>query len=321
MVSVEQYYNKLYKNLVFNHKEEFDYCLVRDNSTQWLSPSGEKYMSLNRVLDEVKWKYGFDMKFNHTQLTVWQRAFHVFAESEISKKAYYASGILVLFCCLVDNFLDSPRFSQCEKKTVCKTIENFEGTVLNEAIYPELDWLLNQFLDFINDTPEDELYSKSTLFKELKKAFDSEVYMYKSVLQKDIMVRKEEFSSLTDKSVAFEKVALLTALYGSISSESLKAAEAMGNIFWLIDDLCDFVEDIRAKRKNSLLIFGATDSDSYELEKAVDAVYHNIEIPINMLFHNLDTLRDVAGDDLYIFMMNQIWKWSFRVREFVEGKR
>lgn len=317
MVSAKQYNSLLYEKLIHNHQNEFNYCLARDISASIAPPIGERYLSLKQLLDEVERKYGFNMKLNHAQLTLWQRSFCTQDKSEWKEDAFYASGMFVLFCCLIDNFLDSPRFTPAEKTDVYKKIEHFNGTVCKNTVFPELDLLLEQFMLFINSCQEDECCKKAYLLKEIELAFDSEIYMYKSVLNKETKMSNAEFKLLIDKSISFEKVALLTASYGFNSSESLKAAELMGYIFWLIDDLCDFVEDVREKRKNSLLVYCVPENDNCSLDNRVELVYQNLDMPIAQLFQNLNELRIMAGDGLYIYMMNQIWKWSFRIRQMV----
>lgn len=317
MISVKQYYNLLYEKLIHMHQDEFDYCLARDNSASIPPPIGEKYSALKLLLDKVEQKYGFNMKLNYAQLTLWQRRFCAPNESELKENAFYASGAFVLFCCLIDNFLDSPRFTVADKEDVYKKIEQFDGAIYKNNKFLELDILIEQFLFFLNSCSEDANCKKAYLRTEINRAFTSEIYMYKSALHKDSRLSDAEFNLLVDKSVAFEKAALLTASYGNNSAKSLKAAEVMGNIFWLIDDLCDFVEDIRENRKNSLLLYCVKENTNYSLEERVEMVYQNIEIPIQQLFQNINELRTVAGQELYVFMMNQIWKWAFRVREVI----
>lgn len=317
MITANQYYNLLYEKLFLSHKTEFDLCLKKENSGMIPQPIGNRYETLKRLLDIVEQKYGFNMKLNYVQLTLWQQAFCKEDEYSLKEDAFYASGSFVLFCCLVDNFLDSPRFTEREKEIICKKIECFEMNDSKDNLFPELDILFGDFWRFLNSCQEDTKCKKTYLIDLVKRAFQSEIYMYRSVLQKDTVMNITELNSLIDKSIAFEKAALLVASYGTNSDSSLKAAEIMGNIFWLIDDLCDFVVDIQENRKNSLLVYCISTDNNHPLEECINLVYENLEKPIQHLYDNLMLLRDIAGEDLYVFMMNQVWKWSYHVCEMV----
>lgn len=69
-----------------------------------------------------------------------------------------------------------------------------------------------------------------------------------------LLLEKEDFNQkviglLTDKSVKFEKAVLLLSLKEEMSKAAIEAADLIGKISWLTDDLCDFISDIREQRK------------------------------------------------------------------------
>ncbi len=340
MITSGQYYQYFYNIFLRKHKEEFQYCLRHDPSREMDVPKRGNYGKLSSLLEQIDLKYGFDMELNYAQLSLWQKEFARCTEEE----ALLAAGCFVLFCCLIDKFLDSPRFSTEQKEAVCEkcsltgmeiagmeiagrkitgmetagieiTGMEITGTeIIREQDFRELDLLIAPFIRFIRKQKDRELYSKEMLYTDINKAFRSEIYMYRSALGHNRDMEGEELSLLIDKSVRFEKAAFLTASFGVNSRRSVRAAEVLGRIFWLTDDLCDFVEDIREHRKNSLLVFCIREEKVSSLEERIEIVLKNLDIAVSQLEEDLRLLKELVSEEFYCFMMAQVWKWSYKVR-------
>lgn len=315
MITSAQYYQYLYDSFLLKHKEEFQYCLRHDPAREMEVPKTGDYRKLLSLLEQIDLKYGFDMELNFAQLSLWQKKFVGGTDEE----ALLAAGCFVLFCCLTDKFLDSPRFSTEQKEVVCEKcsligMEISGMEITREHGFRELDLLIAPFIRFIRKRNDREPYSKGMLYTDIHKAFRSEIYMYRSVLDHKRDMEGEDLSLLIDKSVRFEKAAFLTASFDFNSQKSVRAAEALGRIFWLTDDLCDFVEDIREHRKNSLLVFCIQDEKVSSLEERSEAVLKNLDIAVSQLEGDLLLMKELVSEEFYCFMMAQVWKWSFKVR-------
>lgn len=313
MLSTRQYYQRLYEELLLKHKDEFNDCLSRDSGLTVSPPETEEYVRLNRLLGQVEEKYGFQMTLNYKQLYLWQRNFCPVADDS----SLLAAGKLVLFCCLADNLLDSPRFSDKEKESVCEkalTQRELSLSRPSKACFPELDALRDEAYGFYEKRPQDDVYPVAAVMDDLALAFRSETYMYHSRLKDYETLPDSDLPLLADKSVRFEKAALLTTSFGNNTERSVKAAVTMGRIFWLTDDLCDLIDDLRAKRKNSLLFFYADSSDALSLLERAALVYQNMGQAIMTLWGELENLRKLVDKDLYAFMVSQVWKWCHHVR-------
>lgn len=299
------------------HRNKFEYCIKHNPSNKITIPKGGDYAKLDKLLKEIYMHYNFDMKLNYIQLYLWQKNFC----SIIDNEAILAAGKFVIFCCLVDKFLDSPRFSENNKNIICEKLNqiiNPQPTGIFIEKFPELDKLIEPFLQFYHKHLDDTFYTRENIFSSIKKAILSEIFMYQSVLTTSTYMKHSELDLLLDKSIEFEKAAFLTASFGHNTPKSVLTAETLGRIFWLIDDLCDFVEDIREHRKNSLLVYCVPKERKYTLECRVEIVYKNLNKAILQLEKDLSLLKSLVDEDFYCFMVVQIWNWSFRIRHMIE---
>ena len=94
-----------------------------------------------------------------------------------------------------------------------------------------------------------------------------------------------------------------------------RAADEIANIYWLIDDICDFSEDIQCKRANSILFICAPPDQKMDLESRVAISIQNIDIVLDKLTRKMHILRDFLNDKAYSFIINQVWGWCRNVRE------
>ena len=154
--------------------------------------------------------------------------------------------------------------------------------------------------------------------EDLFKAFQSEEYMYRSNLKKYEKIPDEDLSILIDKSTLFEKVVFLTATYGYNTIQSVEAAELLGEMFWLVDDLCDFVEDVHAGRKNSLLFYCIKERKELTLERRIELVYNNMDFAVDHLNNVLAKLKKLVDNEMFFFIVLQIWKWCHNIRKIAE---
>ena len=135
----------------------------------------------------------------------------------------------------------------------------------------------------------------------------------------DMLPERESFLQqklplVTDKSVAFEQAAFEIAVAGHGNAHTENAAENMGKLFWLVDDICDFPEDIKERRRNSLLYYLVPEEDEINLQTRVTLAYKRIDKAIDELICCLRQLPALVANPLYMYMLRTIWDWGKNIR-------
>lgn len=318
MLSSRQYYSYINKNFIVRNKDMFKNCQIKFLSCMPL-PDGV-FDQLLSVLDVVQSKYGFDMQKmclpNYNKFLVWQKN----NSGKVNYQEMLVAIEFIVFCCLADKILDSQRFSDAEKEKVCQKLD--VGLFLSEdefesGYFVEMDILLNNIRRFlVQENIKKHPYYR-IIEEKMEKAFKSEKYMSKNFLKPVEKMKMEEMPLLIDKSVEFEIVAFLLGVFSDISEDALVISKCIANIFWLVDDLCDFVEDIKFKRKNSVLFFCTKMDMEMSLTDRVEMAYENIDLFINELEKNLYNLETLSGRDLFDYILNEVWEWFTDVRKRV----
>lgn len=319
MLSAKQYYSYINERFIKKNRELFSGC-GEDILVSRAAPEGV-FDRLLELLDRVEEKYEFNLQgmcsLNYNKFILWQEEFcGGYIESNL-----VAATELILFCCLADKFLDSGRFSDEEKESICSGLHS-EYFVSREpyagGACEELDELLNHIRVFLVDGTGMGTADREAVAVSLEKAFLSEIYMYRNPLKMTEAFDSKEMHKLTDKSVEFEIAAFLIASAGSNSEESMRAAACAGRIFWLADDLCDFVEDLKYGRKNSALFYCVESPGGITLADRAELAFCNIDIFIERLEQEIALLKECVGSDLYAFIMAEVWKWCKDVRRLAE---
>ena len=311
MISAQKYEYWLNERFILKNKELFQAALKWELDFSKVEKSGD-YPKLIDMLDEIEEKYEFNMQkmcsTNFQLISLFQIEFQ--KEVDIIKRN--ASLKFLIACCLIDKILDSKRYCKDEQLSVVERLTSQWGTeCVKKEVFPELDELLYDVRKYLDDTIN--LKNKEYLHGAIRKAYTSEIYMWEHVLLPKEKLEKGKVGLLIDKSIEFEKAALLLSLGDNISKESMKVAEIIAEITWLADDLCDFLEDIRCKRKNSLLFVALPEREYVLEERAEDAINH-MEEYVEKLEKAMKALKYAASENLYYFVINLVWKWFAEIR-------
>jgi len=316
MISAKQYYSYINQKFIISNENLFADCC--DEKLTLLKVPRGRCEPLIKLLNTVESKYGFNMQkmcaLNYNQFVLWQNSF----SKEYKEKELIIALKFVVLCCLADKFLDSDRYSDEEKIHICNkiNIKNLLSTQKYESpFFTEMDVLLNDIREFLISDHVCNVPERDYIIECIRDAFLSEIYMYKNPLQKKEKNADIEMHLLIDKSVKFEIAAFLLATIGSNSTKTIEAATYSANIFWLIDDLCDFVEDVHCKRKNSMLFYCVKDNAELLLSERVEISFNNVDIFINALEENMKSLKQIVDNKFYDYMLNEIWGWCSNVRK------
>ncbi|MCD8013648.1 MAG: hypothetical protein LUG99_10810 [Lachnospiraceae bacterium] len=319
MLSSKEYYGYVNEHFVMKNKALFRGC---EENLLVARPMPDGFFDeLLELLDRVQEKYEFDAQKwcvpNYNKFILWQEEFC----GGCKKEALIAATKLILFCCLVDRFLDSARFSADEKEKICSKlhVEYFiSEKEYKSDEFTELDELINDVRIFLTDDTKVNQEDREMIVTSMDKAFLSEIYMYKSPLKVAEAFDRSELEKLTDKSVEFEFACFLLASVNHNSERSRQAAACAGRIFWLADDLDDFVEDVNCKIKNSILFYCVDAPEEIRVQDRVEQAFANIDIFIERLEQEIALFQRYVGGDLYRYMLNKVWEWCKDVRKHAE---
>lgn len=319
MLSSYEYYSYINNNFLVKNEELFREC-HEDKHLLLPLPDG-LFDNLLSLLNQVQQCYEFNMQKmclpNFNKFVIWQKE----RNGIVDYKKILVATEFVVFCCLADKILDSQRFSDDEKEKVCQKL-NIK-LFLSEKEYKseyfvEMDQLLNDIRVFLIDKDTQKCPFYSLIVNKMEKAFKSEIYMSNNYLLAVQMMNSEEMHLLIDKSVEFEMAAFLLASVSATCKNTLKVAKYIANIFWIIDDLCDFVDDIRGRRMNSALFYCSAIGIEMQLSDRVEIAYANIDIFINELEKNIFALKDTVGEALFCYVLNEVWEWCSDVRKMAK---
>lgn len=315
MISERQYYQFIYKRLIEKNMHLFADC--DESNLVCIEMPKERFSWFYELLDCVEKNYGFDMQKillpNYNKFMLWQECFMQECKPENIEIAMQ----FIVFCCLADKILDSKRFSAEQKTTVMNKLNIKHFTSNSEYIsneFQELDRLLNNIRRFMEKLGNKNAVELKKIWDCMERAFQSEIYMASVPLLQREKSDQSRFGLLTDKSVQFEIAAFLLASLGENTANTQKAALDVANIFWQIDDLCDLTEDIKAKRRNSMLFLCVQEKNELTLAERAQKCVENAEKFILMLEENIRLLKMDSNDAFYTYVVNEVWEWCSHVR-------
>ncbi len=316
MLGSKEYYSYVNKRFLEKNHRLFAGCSEKKLFERSV-PEGI-FDELFLLLDIIQRKYEFDMQtmciVNYNQFVLWQ-------QSNLGLVHYEDMLIAIkfmVFCCLADKILDSGRFCREEKEYVCKKLDIqvfFSDQQFVSDSFVELDELLNDVRVFLGSERVKGSPYYEVIAEKIEQALISEIYMARHPLLPIEMHDPNKMMLLVDKSISFETAAFLMASISHSSDKMAAAAECIGKIFWMADDLCDFVDDVKNRRRNSLLFY-CTQKKEMRLADRVEEAFANIDMFINELEHHLLALKKLVCREMYEYVLNEVWEWCSDIRKY-----
>ena len=239
---------------------------------------------------ELRRKYGLCISLNGMKFTLAAENF----QKPLDTEAVSAAVCFVLAGCILDNMLD-------------------EGSPGDQASAREkLTWeyCARYFIQFDpvgTDHAVDRLYGEIASFLRRKKKFSTAVYdclmvHMRRAVQAETFVPKGPFDPQSpvfaaDKSVLFTVIGFELALYGEHTEEEWEAFFLIGDIFRIIDDLCDAEQDMLAGRTNSLLT--GRDRGSEWIGNVLEA-----------LRQAMTRLESLVSEPFFAFLRHEVQCWT-----------
>ncbi len=316
MLNSREYYSYVNKRFIEKNHRLFAECSEKKLLERPIPERG--FDELFLLLDKIQRKYEFDMQtmciVNYNQFVLWQ-------QSNLGLVHYedmLAAIKFMVFCCLADKILDSGRFCCEQKECVCKKMD-VQAFVSDQQFvsdsFEELDELLNDVRVFLGSERVKVSPYYEIIVEKIEQAAISEIYMARHPLLPVEMHDPNKMMLLVDKSIAFETAAFLIASVSHRSDKMAVAAECIGKIFWMADDLCDFVDDVKNRRRNSILFY-CTQKKEMRLADRVEEAFANIDLFINELEHHLLVLKGLVSHEMYEYVLNEVWEWCSGVRKY-----
>ena len=260
---------------------------------------------IREILAEISDIYDYDMtkKFliNLDFIFTWQESI----TGSVNEEAAIVAAEYIIFCCVVDKILDSDRFSKDVKRKLLQYIgiESFSYHIPLNIEETEFQCIFKLVMDiraFLRKYAGDKA---DNVMKDIDKALRSECFMSFHDLQ--YSVKEDEQSFLIDKSVSFESSAVRLGVL-PYDSDPVVQADTIGEIFWLIDDICDLLDDYKSNRINSLLYYN---NPEYKIADRLIYAVNHIDFYIELLNVKIALLKQSTDNTVYEYMKEQIWWW------------
>ena len=270
------------------------------------------------ILNAVEKKYLFNMqqmfKLNVCKFSLWQQcmcdAFDI--------RTVFAASEFVAFCCLVDKFLDSKRFSDGFKDEIAsgflhiseiKHLGEKSGKYLDE-----LRALWNIFVEDVYSVPY--LENQINMITEyLSAAFVSEEHLCHSKLQEKETFIADETELLTDKSTKFVTASFLISDISGSYLDRIEIFDIIGQLFCIVDDICDLIEDVENRRKNSLLFTLPDQGRELVLSERVEMTVSRIDTAVCEAKTLIQLLNDDLSVEMFDFIMWEVHEWGYPIRK------
>jgi hypothetical protein len=304
---IKERYNKyIYNRIVLQHPE------WKTESAGWLS-NVELNGELEALLDEIYRKYNWHFHENARANIQKFRLWRIECGLPVNDSLVYAATYFVLYCCLVDKIMDSRNISQEEKKALCEELQSFwnDKSEISGA-FPQVSLLgmrMKAYLFFSVKKTEPRF---SLIVDKINRAFASECFISTHTIQ--CFSTAIPNYNLTDKSVEFVSASFWIAAYDATDKKMEILAQIIGEIFWLIDDICDFMPDLEDRTINSALLYCTDTSIEMSIDERVNKAVENMEMMIQKLETNVNRLKNMATVQFSNWIMNELWIWTADIR-------
>lgn len=241
-----------------------------------------------KALDEdTKQRYALCMDMNSMKFALAAECLR----RPLDKEALSAAVCFVFTGCLLDNLVDCG--SPTEREQVLKMLEwkycahyfvSFGPAKSNYII----DVLFNVIARYLKDRKETEPKAYDQFLAYLRRAIAAEATSLdseKHIQQKNVIM---------DKSVLFEVLGFQLAFFGANTRREWDIFFLIGNIFRIIDDLCDEEDDAENGQINSLL----------------SGECGSLEQMLAELTQALERLKQLTGPALYHFIRYEVRCWT-----------
>lgn len=311
MINKKIYHSYIYERVVLQH---LSWKSVKKSYDQDIALDSELGSLLDDIYMKFNWSFHKNAKTNIAKFRLWRKEFSLPENDTL----VYAATYFVLYCCLVDKIIDSRCFSEDKKKLLCKELNSF-WKITSESVcaFSEVALLGKRMKRLLFRKSLQNNFKWFQLLHKINRAFSSECFLYEHPLE--CFNTNIQLHNLTDKSICFVSSAFEIAALDSFNIRMEKLSEIIGNIFWLIDDICDFAADLEDGIINSALLFCTDLKQEMSIEHRINYALSNMEVMTQKLEAEIEEMNILASTELSNWILNQLWEWTADIRKSVEG--
>lgn len=200
---------------------------------------------------------------------------------------------------LRDFALNCLKWDNCKKYFIRKTVANSNSVI--DIIFSELSTAF--------DVMKKVNFKKYCfLVDKIEKAIKSQIYVSTNFMD----LNNKEISLITDKSVMLSEIGIIISAFPNDDYRIYECANAIGNCFMLIDDICDLYKDIENKRYNFLTIIYANSEGS--INSILDRIINNIDDIVKNIVNQTNRIKINSNEYLYNFILYEIRHWSKSIK-------
>ncbi|MGN1319060.1 MAG: DUF5685 family protein [Lachnospirales bacterium] len=201
---------------------------------------------------------------------------------------------------LRDFALNCLKWDNCKKYFIRKTMANSNSVI--DIIFAELSTAFD-IMKKVN-------FNKYCfLINKLEKAIKSQIYVSTNLEN----LHNKEISLITDKSVIFSEIGIIISAFPNNDYRIYECANAIGNCFMLIDDICDLYKDIANNRYNFLTTKYANNESN--INSILDRIINDIENIIQNIVNQMNRIRINSNEYFYNFILYEIRHWSKSIKK------
>jgi hypothetical protein len=306
----KEYYKYIYNRLVQQHLE------WKSEKTGLLSNIAldrELEILLDGIYEQYNWHFHENARANIQKFRLWRKEVGL----QDNESLVYAATCFVIYCCLVDKIMDSRKFPKEEKTVLCKELHIFWEEKSDVSLtFPHVTLLGMKIKEFLFRNVKKTEKRFSSMVDKIDRAFASECFICTHPLH--CFNTTIQSHDLTDKSIEFVSASFWIAAYDATDKKMEELAEIIGEVFWLIDDICDFVADLEDGTINSALFFCTDMTQEMSLDERVNKAVENMEMMIQRLEVKVERLKELSTTQFADWILNELWTWTADVRKGCE---
>jgi len=238
---------------------------------------------------DIRERYSLCVSLNRVKFSLAAESFG----KSLRPEAARAGTAFILSGCIVDSLLDEGNPQQRE-------------TALRKLDWTYCGHYFERFGARLETHPLDQLYEMVGRFLEVGKpsfpAYYADILsQIRRAARAEWLIgsRQKSASAIMDKSVLFVVIGFQLAFYGAYTARQRDIFFRIGDLFRLIDDLCDLEADERSGQANSLLsAFQAAGPGALA------------EAAVSELRQKLHRLQGLVSEDFYRFLRYELRVWT-----------
>ena len=258
-----------------------------------------------KIIHEIKSEFGLSME--NVFLINSKKSFLLnrYYKSKGGLESIQASVCFTVLGCLLDHLID---MGDSYQKEIAMQKVNWK--YCSEYFYRGICQKENSVIDKLFETVGRSVFSYRDIFP---KAYNSVIELLEKTAESELFVMSDVCESfnpenVSNKSVLFSVISTQICVPDCIE-ESKDVAYSIGKAFAMIDDMCDFYEDMELHQKNMCQIL---------LSEGNMNEYQAVEYMTGQIAENLNLIKRKTDEVIYNFFLSETREWVMSRSELRE---